>query len=141
MLHAAFKKETVRDGGAETSFADVDIIRLVQDCGIRTALLDEPHHLDGRLMDSLESFLGVLGGEIRVVTLTGNPPYDLHRDEWERYVNLCGEVTAEIHVPDLVKSRALCPIRITCTSIILPRKSLMVYADTVSAWMRPWRRL
>lgn len=109
MLHAAFKKETVRDGGAETSFADVDIIRLVQDCGIRTALLDEPHHLDGRLMDSLESFLGVLGGEFRIVSMSSHPPYDLHSDEWDRYEALCGEISEEIHIPELVKGRALCP--------------------------------
>lgn len=108
-LSAAVKKNDSADGNQKISFRDTDIIRLLQESGVRTILLDEPHHLPSHCTDALEGFLGVLGGEIRVVTLTGNPPYDLHRDEWERYVNLCGEVTAEIHVPDLVKSRALCP--------------------------------
>ena len=109
ILHAAFKKASVKEGDHSVSFADTDVIRLVQDCGIRTVLLDEPHHLDAACMDSLESFLGVLGGEFHVISLTSNPPYDLRDDEWARYESLCGEISEEIHVPELVKGRALCP--------------------------------
>lgn len=108
-LHAAFTKSDVTEDGHRISYADTDIIRLLQDCGIRTVLLDEPHHLNSHWMDSLESFLGVLGGEFHVVTLVHTPPYDLHSDEWERYVSLCGEISEEIHIPELVKGQALCP--------------------------------
>lgn len=108
-LYAAVKKTADTDGDKEVSVGETDAIRHMQESGIRTILLDEPHHLPSHCMNALESFLGVLGGEIRVVTLTANPPFDLHNDEWERYVSLCGEITEEIHVPDLVKSHALCP--------------------------------
>ena len=109
ILHAAFQKGEVKDGEQTVSFADTNIIREMQECGVHTVLLDEPHHLDSRWMDSLESFLGVLGGEFRVITLVATPPFDLHNSDWERYENLCGEITEEIHIPDLVKGRALCP--------------------------------
>ena len=108
-LQAAVKKETAVCGDMTVSFADTDVIRLVQDKGIRTILLDEPHHLDSRQTDALESFLGVLGGEFRVLTLTSTPPYDLRGEEMDRYLNLCGEISEEIHVPELVKGGALCP--------------------------------
>lgn len=108
-LHAAFTKSDVMEGERKVSYADTDVIRLMQDCGIRTVLLDEPHHLHSHWMDSLESFLGVLGGEFHVVTLIHTPPYDLHSDEWEHYVSLCGEISEEIHIPELVKGQALCP--------------------------------
>ncbi len=108
-LHCAMKKMSVKEGDQTVNFADTDIIRLMQECGIRTVLLDEPHHLDNSLLDSLESFLGVLGGEFHVLSLTSNLPYDLHSDEWDRYESLCGNVSEEIHIPDLVKGLALCP--------------------------------
>ena len=108
-LQAAVKKETAVCGDKTVSFADTDVIRLVQDKGIRTILLDEPHHLDSRQTDALESFLGVLGGEFRVLTLTSTPPYDLRGEEMDRYLNLCGEISEEIHIPELVKGGALCP--------------------------------
>lgn len=108
-LRAAVKQISVSSKEHTVSFSDVDIIRLVQDCGIHTILLDEPHHLDSRQTDALESFLGVLGGEFRVLILTSTPPYDLSGEEMDRYLALCGEISEEIHVPELVKGGALCP--------------------------------
>lgn len=89
----------------------LNVIRLVQDHNISTILLDEAHHLSDSYMTALETFLGVLGGEIRVLSMTATPPYDLSVESWNRYVALCGEFTDEICVPELVKSRALCPHR------------------------------
>ena len=109
ILHAAVKKGETVSEDTTVSFADTDVIRLVQDRGIRTILLDDPHHLDSRRTDSLESFLGVLGGEFRVLILTGTPPYDLGSEELDRYLALCGEISEEIHIPELVKGGALCP--------------------------------
>ena len=108
-LQAAVKKGTAVCKDRTVSFEDTDIIRFVQDCGIHTILLDEPHHLNSRQTDALESFLGVLGGEFRVLILTGTPPYDLGNEDMERYLNLFGEISEEIYIPDLVKGRALCP--------------------------------
>ena len=108
-LQAAVKKSTVVYEDRDVSFEHTDIIRLVQECGIHTILLDEPHHLDSRQFDALESFLGVLGGEFRVLILTSTPPYDFSNEEMDRYLNLCGEISEEIYVPDLVKGGALCP--------------------------------
>ena len=108
-LYSLVKKGEASDGGKTVGLGDTDIIRLVQERGVRTVLLDEPHHLPPRYTDALASFIGVLGGEVRVVTMTAYAPYDLHSDEWDHYVGLCGEVTEEIPVPELVKSGILCP--------------------------------
>jgi hypothetical protein len=89
----------------------LNVIHLVQEHNISTILLDEAHHLSDRYMTALEAFLGVLGGEIRVLSMTAIPPYDLSAESWNRYVTLCGEFTDEICVPELVKTRALCPHR------------------------------
>ncbi len=87
----------------------LNIIHLIQNHNITTILLDEAHHLSDRWLTALETFLGVLGGEIRVLSMTATPPYDLSVESWNRYVTLCGEFTDEICVPELVKGRALCP--------------------------------
>ena len=108
-LRAAVSKETVTCGDKTVSFANIDVIRLMQERAIRTIILDEPHHLDNRHADALESFLGVLGGEFRVLSLTSTPPYDLRDEEMDRYLALSGEISEEIHIPELVKGGALCP--------------------------------
>lgn len=113
-LYAAVAHKTVDEGeeGEEAlSFVGVDIIRSVQECGITTVVLDEAHHLREPCWRALETFLGILGGEICLISLTAVPPYDMHPAEWDRYVALCGEINDEICIPDLVKGRVLCPHR------------------------------
>ncbi len=87
----------------------LDLIHWVQENGIGTILLDDAHHLTERWQTALEMFLGVLGAEVQVVSVTSVPPYDLHSEDWERYVALCGEITDEICIPELVKGQVLCP--------------------------------
>ena len=36
-------------------------------------------------------------------------PYDVEPNIWANYVSLCGEIDAEISVPELVKAKNLCP--------------------------------
>lgn len=100
--HAAKTLKVADDEG-------LNVIHLIQESNISTILLDEAHHLNDHWMDALEAFLGILGGEIHVVSVTATPPYDLSVESWNRYVTLCGDFTDEICVPELVKGQALCP--------------------------------
>ena len=45
----------------------------------------------------------------KIIALTATPPYDSEFSEWKKYVSLCGEIDAEITVPELVKAKNLCP--------------------------------
>lgn len=87
----------------------LDLIHWVQENGIGTILLDDAHHLTEKWQTALEMFLGVLGAEVQTVSVTSVPPYDLHAEDWERYITVCGEITDEICVPELVKGQVLCP--------------------------------
>lgn len=107
-LRVAVKQSAI-SSGEKTTDTSADVIRLMQDRGIHTILLDDPHHLDSRQTDALGSFLGILGGEFRLLILTSTPPYDLSNEDMERYLSLCGEISEEIHIPELVKGGALCP--------------------------------
>lgn len=105
VLQAAVNRTAIED----EDFSSLDIIRLVQDCGIRTVCLDEPHHLSDSHTKALETLLGVLGGEIHVLSLSSVPPYDLNSRDWERFTTLFGEINEEIFTPELVKAGILCP--------------------------------
>ena len=84
-------------------------LKLVRDMGIGTVCLDEAHHLRSEWQKSLESLLQYLGGSVTVIALTATPPYDSTPAEWERYIRVCGEIDAEIFVPELVAQGTLCP--------------------------------
>ena len=105
-LHAAVNRLKVSDTEDYTS---LDLIRMVQEYGIRTVCLDEPHHLSDRHRKALETLLGILGGEVHVLSLSSVPPYDLSASDWDRFVSLCGEINEEIFIPELVKAEVLCP--------------------------------
>lgn len=90
-------------------YSSLDLIRMIQDTGIRTLCLDDPHHLPEHCFKALETLLGVMGGEIRVLSLSSIPPYDLNKHDWERFITLCGEINEEIFVPELVKAGTVCP--------------------------------
>jgi superfamily II DNA or RNA helicase len=83
--------------------------KLLQKAGISTIVLDEAHHLRTSWWKSLNSLLEALEGTIRVVALTATPPFDAVEYEWDRYIELCGPVDAEIPVPELVLEGNLCP--------------------------------
>lgn len=108
-LHAALHHTLHTEDSLSIDFSELDIIHLIHERGIRTVLLDEPYHLRHHQQRALETLLGILGGEIHVLTLTANPPYDLSREEWDRYVSLCGEPHSEVHMAELIQAGVNCP--------------------------------
>lgn len=93
----------------EEDFSDVDIFGLVKTAGIGAVCLDEAHHLQNEWQKALETFVTRLGGSVKIISLTATPPYDATPAEWQRYIDVCGEIDEEIFVPELVKQGSLCP--------------------------------
>ena len=71
-------------------------------------ILDEAHHLKASWWEVLYGLVKE-NKQLIVVSLTATPPYDSNTTEWSRYKKLCGPVDEEISIPELVKSRSLCP--------------------------------
>ncbi|MFW9918435.1 MAG: DEAD/DEAH box helicase family protein [Candidatus Thorarchaeota archaeon] len=85
-----------------------ELAPLLDQIGVKTVVLDEAHHLRSSWWKSLTTLIKDLGS-IRLLALTATPPYDVPPAEWDRYIELCGPVDAEISVPELVKVKNLCP--------------------------------
>lgn len=83
------------------------VARLVR-AGVRTLILDEAHHLRREWWRVLTAIQEAMP-ELRTVSLTATPPYDVDPLEWTRYVSLCGPIDCEIFVPELVRAGDLCP--------------------------------
>jgi len=73
-----------------------------------TLVLDEAHHLRSEWWKTLTCVAGQLDNPT-IVALTATPPYDVSAFEWQRYEELCGQVDAEVSVPELVLEGDLCP--------------------------------
>jgi superfamily II DNA or RNA helicase len=79
--------------------------------GVRTLVLDEAHHLRQEWWRCLLALKQGLAHEEQapwLVALTATPPYDVPQIEWNRYIELCGPLDAEVAVPELVKVGNLC---------------------------------
>lgn len=122
-LHYAYKKrknnenddetdDVIEDNQTEEISNDIikqyDIVEELKDKKIKTIVLDEAHHLKSQWWDSLNQVLNQLEN-VKTISLTATPPYDSEYTEWKKYISLCGEVDAEISVPELVKADNLCP--------------------------------
>ncbi len=107
-LAAAFSPFGSRAPDAEGP-SHADVIQYVHTCGIRTILLDDPHHIGDTGMGALESFFGVLGGEVQILTMNSTLPYDVKAAEWTRMHALCGDVDMEVRLPEMVRVGALSP--------------------------------
>ncbi|MFR5602536.1 MAG: DEAD/DEAH box helicase family protein, partial [Lachnospiraceae bacterium] len=107
-LYTAIEKKPV-ETEEDTDCSDIDIFQTIRDHGIRTICLDEAHHLKNEWQRALETFMGQLDGDMKVIALTATPPYDSDGSEWERYQKVCGEIDEEIFVPELVAQNTLCP--------------------------------
>ena len=84
------------------------LFELLRGVGTATIILDEAHHLRNewwRVLVRLKKGLG----KPAIVSLTATPPYDVERGQWDRYLELCGHIDAEISVPELVRRGDLCP--------------------------------
>lgn len=106
-LHAAVKKITDSEDGED--YSSFDFFAQIQKHGIKTICLDEAHHLQNEWQKALTSVLTELKGRVKTIALTATPPYDASPTEWERYLEVCGEIDEEISVPELVRENSLCP--------------------------------
>lgn len=77
---------------------------------VKTLVLDEAHHLRTAWWRSATSFRKGLTNPA-IVALTATPPYDVSIQEWNRYVELCGEIDAEISIAELVREAELAPFQ------------------------------
>jgi superfamily II DNA or RNA helicase len=87
---------------------EIDLIKLLNDAGVGTVVVDEAHHLRTEWWKSLIAVTARLN-KPTVIALTATPPYDVNPQEWRRYQDLCGPVDYEICVPELVQTGDLCP--------------------------------
>ena len=85
---------------------NLKVPEVLAQAGFKTLVADEAHHLRAEWWKTLR----LITREMRptIVALTGTPPYDVAPQEWSRYEELCGEVDAEVAVPELVLSGDLC---------------------------------
>lgn len=83
------------------------IIGALNAAGVKVFVLDEAHHLKNAWWQALMQVKSAL--KPRVVGLTATPPYDVSSTEWQRYVQLNGDIDSEIAVPELVRAGDLAP--------------------------------
>ena len=122
-LHYAYKKRKIKEEVDEDTddvikenleqkeqevIKTYDIVEKLKENKITTIVLDEAHHLKSDWWDSLRKVIEELGN-VNVISLTATPPYDSNQSEWKKYLSLCGEIDAEVSVPELVKVNNLCP--------------------------------
>lgn len=85
----------------------VEIAAIFREARVATLILDEAHHLRQAWWKALETLVDQLP-DVHLISLTATPPFDVLGAEWERYEELCGPITTEVSVPELVKTNALC---------------------------------
>lgn len=122
-LHYAYKKQMIRnqksdDTDEEEKQEEVieelekiklyDLIQEIKKNNISTIVLDEAHHLKSEWWKSLTDVISSLNN-VKLISLTATPPYDADLGTWQKYIGLCGEIDAEISVPELVAVNNLCP--------------------------------
>ena len=84
------------------------LIKQLKTIGVETLILDEAHHLRAEWWKALTAVLEALPN-VKLVSLTATPPYDVTGSEWQRYQDLCGVIDEEVSVPELVQVGTLCP--------------------------------
>jgi len=84
------------------------VLSALTDLQTHTLIVDEAHHLQKEWWKSLDRLRSGIG-EHTVVALTATPPYDVSGSEWQRYIELCGPIDAEICIPEMMLEESLCP--------------------------------
>ncbi len=121
-LHYAYKRKKLIEKSDETDdlvndeeeiipeekIKIYDVVAELKNKNIKTFVLDEAHHLKSEWWKSLNEVLNTMEN-IKIISLTATPPYDVEPNIWKNYVSLCGEIDSEISVPELVKAKNLCP--------------------------------
>lgn len=99
-LHSIFKNNDEKE----------NFIENLKQIGVNTLILDEAHHLRTEWWSTLNNLYSKMNNEkLKIVSLTGTPPYDVSAFEWNNYNSLCGCVDVEISIPELVFKGDLCP--------------------------------
>jgi len=93
----------------QEDFSSVNILRLLKEQKIGTICLDEAHHLRAEWQKALYEFIKEVEHGVKIIALTATPPYDSKKSEWDKYIEVCGEIDDEIFVPELVRTQTLCP--------------------------------
>lgn len=88
--------------------SDDQFIDQISEAGVRTLVLDEAHHLTQAWGSAVEEILSAIP-DMQVIALTATPPYDYGNKDWQKFVDICGQIDAEISVPELVQQDNLCP--------------------------------
>ncbi len=107
-LYTAIEKVSC-DEEDDFDCSDIELFELMKANEIKTICLDEAHHLKNEWQKALEKFISGLDKDVKIISLTATPPYDSDGNEWNRYLNICGEIDEEIFVPELVGKNTLCP--------------------------------
>jgi superfamily II DNA or RNA helicase len=117
-LHYALNKRKIKEesereeeesnGRVKTEKIDYNLVQELKDKNIKTIVLDEAHHLRAEWWKSLCEVIKGLE-DVKVISLTATPPYDVDENEWRKYEEICGTIDAEISVPELVATGDLCP--------------------------------
>ena len=84
-----------------------EIKKIIKKNNIRTMVLDEAHHLRNAWWKLLSQVFEELKN-VKIISLTATPPYDDEKN-FEKYIELCGEIDAQINIPELVGEKNLCP--------------------------------
>lgn len=117
-LHYALNKRKIKEesereeeesnGRVKTEKIDYNLVQELKDKNIKTIVLDEAHHLRAEWWKSLCEVIKGLE-DVKVISLTATPPYDVDENEWRKYEEICGTIDAEISIPELVATGDLCP--------------------------------
>lgn len=118
-LHYALNKKKIKEEQNEleeeesttrikTDEIDYNLIQELKNKKIKTIVLDEAHHLRAEWWKSLSEVIDSIE-DVKVISLTATPPYDVDEAEWKKYEEICGPIDAEISVPELVATGDLCP--------------------------------
>lgn len=84
-----------------------NVIKNLKKQKVGTFILDEAHHLKNVWWKSLIELKSKINPTI--VALTATPPFDVSGVEWQKYIQLNGNVDVEISVPELMIEGDLCP--------------------------------
>jgi len=106
-IESAEEEETATTNTRGTNI-DYDLVAELKANKIEVIVLDEAHHLRSTWWKSLTEVINALDN-VKLISLTATPPYDVDKSEWDKYVDLCGPVDCEISVPELVATQDLCP--------------------------------
>lgn len=107
ILNEEEEEESGKNGNHNGVFNPDEIIKTLKKNHVGTIVVDEAHHLKNEWWGSLTAIAESL--EPSIVGLTATPPYDVTYLEWERYIELNGDIDAEISVPELIIEHDLCP--------------------------------